>query len=289
LRYRKQAAFELTTPRCTGIFAQVAESEQNTADGRRDRIATLVQSRGFIGVTELSHLLGVSSVTVRTDLDALMGRGILHRIRGGAMSIDPRALAERSFEETQMEAAAAKAAIAAEAVGLVASGMSVLLDVGTTAACVARELLRRDDLHDVTIITNGLAIALSLEPALPRLQVIVTGGTLRPLQHSLVAPLGGLLLGQIRADLALIGCNGVDAAAGITNVNLPEADVKRAMIAAASEVAVIADGSKIGRSRLGKIASVGEVDTIITDPSAPIAALEEIIALDGPRVVVAGA
>lgn len=265
----------------------MVESEPNGAEDRRDRIARLVEERGFAAVAELSDLLGVSSVTVRTDLDALGERGVVRRIRGGAMPAHAVASPERPFEETQREAAVAKAAIAAEAVRLVSSGMSILLDVGTTAAGIARELLRRDDLHGVTVITNGLAVALSLEPAVPRLQVVVTGGTLRPLQHSLVAPLAGLLLDHIHADLAFIGCNGVDADAGITNLNLPEADTKRAMIRAASQVVVVADGAKIGCVRLGKIASAADVDLIITDPSAPAEALERLVALGGPRIVVA--
>ena len=265
----------------------MAEQEQASADERRERIARLVTSRGFVGVTDLSELLGVSSVTVRTDLDALAALGVVRRIRGGAMPVEPHVVAERSFEETQVEASAAKAAIAAEAVRLVAPGMSVLLDVGTTAACVARELLRRHDLHDVTVITNGLAIALTLEPAIPRLQVVVTGGTLRPLQHSLVSPLGGLLLEHVHADIAFIGCNGVDAVRGVTNINLPEAEIKRSMVAAASEVAVLADGSKIGRARLGRVVGLEEVDAVITDATAPRAALDDITALGGPHVILA--
>jgi DeoR family transcriptional regulator, aga operon transcriptional repressor len=262
--------------------------DQSSAEERRARIVALVEGRGFVPVGELSELFGVSAVTVRTDLDALSARGLLRRIRGGAMAADPQALAERPFEETRTEAAAAKAAIAVQAVGMIRSGMSVLLDVGTTAASVAAELLRRTDLHDVTVITNGLSIALGLEPALPRVQVVVTGGTLRPLQHSLVAPLGGLLLDHIHADLALIGCNGVDAVAGITNVNLPEAEIKRAMIGAASEVVVLADGSKLGRARLGKVVGITEVDAIVTDASAPASALDDIEAVPGgPRVIVA--
>jgi len=63
--------------------------------------------------------------------------------------------------------------------------------------------------------------------------VIVTGGTLRRLQHSLVDPMAALLLERMHADLAFIGCNGVDVAHGVTNVNLPEAEVKRRMVAAA--------------------------------------------------------
>ncbi|MCW2933263.1 MAG: DeoR/GlpR transcriptional regulator, partial [Actinomycetia bacterium] len=93
---------------------------------------------------------------------------------------DTARLRERSFEEAAVEAAEAKARIAAAAVDLLESGMSLLLDVGTTAAAVARELLRRDRLRELTVITNGLSIALLLEAAIPRLQVVVTGGTLRP-------------------------------------------------------------------------------------------------------------
>jgi DeoR family transcriptional regulator of aga operon len=165
--------------------------------------------------------------------------------------------------------------------------MSVLLDVGTTTAAVARELLRRDGLRDLTVITSGLSIALVLEAAIPRLQVVVTGGTLRPLQHSLVAPLADLVLGSVHADIALIGCNGVEAEAGVTNINLPEAAVKAAMIAAAARTVVVADGTKIGRVHLGRVTSASAVDVLITDPAAPSAALAELRALEGPRIIVA--
>jgi DeoR family transcriptional regulator of aga operon len=110
---------------------------------------------------------------------------------------------------------------------------------------------------------------------------------LRPLQHSLVAPLADQVLRLLHADLALIGCNGVDAVAGVTNINLPEAEVKAAMIAAAARAVVIADGSKIGRVQLGHVADATAVDVLITDQSAPAAALAELRALDGPRIVLA--
>ncbi len=59
---------------------------------------------------------------------------------------------------------------------------------------MATALVARADLTDVTVVTNSLTTALALEPAVPRFTVVVTGGTLRPLQHSLVAPfMGGVL------------------------------------------------------------------------------------------------
>jgi DeoR family transcriptional regulator of aga operon len=247
----------------------------------------LIEERAFARVTDLSREFGVSAVTVRGDLDALEAEGGIRRIRGGAMPYDEARLGERSFEEAAVEAAEAKARIAAAACDLLEPRMSVLLDVGTTAAAVARELLRRDGLRDLTVITSGLSIALLLEAAVPRIQVIVTGGTLRPLQHSLVAPLADQVLGRVHADLALIGCNGVEAEAGVTNINLPEAEVKAAMIAAAARTAVIADGSKIGRVHLGRVTDACAIDVLVTDPSAPGTALAELRALDGPRIIMA--
>ncbi|MGH3293261.1 MAG: DeoR/GlpR family DNA-binding transcription regulator [Trebonia sp.] len=263
----------------------------NTGE-RRDRMRAIIEEHSFASVAELSGEFGVSSVTVRHDLDALEAEGGVRRIRGGAMPTDAALwgaglLRERPFEEAAVEAATAKARIAAAAADLLEPGMSVFLDVGTTAAAVARELLRRDGLRELTVITSGLSIALLLEAAVPRLSVVVTGGTLRPLQHSLVAPLADQVLGRVHADVALIGCNGVDAEAGVTNINLPEAEVKAAMIAAAARTVVIADGSKIGRVQLGYVADAAAVNVLITDPTAPGAALAELRALDGPRIVLA--
>lgn len=247
----------------------------------------LIAERSFARVAELSREFGVSAVTVRGDLDALEAEGGIRRVRGGAMPFDLARLVERSFEEAAVEAAEAKARIAAKAADLVEPGMSVLLDVGTTTAAVARELLRRDGLRDLTVITSGLSIALLLEAAIPRIQVVVTGGTLRPLQHSLVAPLAGQVLASVHADLALIGCNGVAADAGVTNINLPEAEVKAAMIAAATRTVIVADGSKIGRVCLGRVTDSSAIDVLITDPTAPATALADLRALEGPRVVLA--
>lgn len=278
---------ETEAPAPGALATQALATQVQGTGERRGRMRALIEERAFARVAELSREFGVSAVTVRSDLDALEAEGGIRRIRGGAMPYDAARLRERPFEETAIEAAEAKARIAAAAADLLEPGMSVLLDVGTTAAAVARELLRREELRDLTVVTSGLSIALLLETAIPRLQVIVTGGTLRPLQHSLVAPLAGQVLARVHADVAVIGCNGVDAEAGVTNINLPEAEVKAAMIGAAARTVVIADGSKIGRVHLGHVASVAAVDVLITDPTAPAPALAEVRALDGPRIVVA--
>ena len=73
------------------------------------------------------------------------------------------------------------------------------------------------------------------------------------------------MLEQISAHIAFIGCNGVDADRGVTNLNFAEAEVKRAMIQAAREVVVVADGSKIGAVEAARVCAVSEVDVVVTD------------------------
>jgi DeoR family transcriptional regulator of aga operon len=234
---------------------------------RRKRMGELIADRGFVRVSELARAFGVSEVTVRSDLGALGDGATIRRVHGGAVPWEG-SNRESSFEESLEASAQDKQAIGRLAATLVSSGQSVLLDVGTTTLAVAQALKDRNDLEDLVIITNGLHIALELESEIPRFTVIVTGGALRPLQHSLVQPLARAVLDQVHVDVAILGCNGVDVAHGVTNVNLPEAEVKQLMVAAAERVIVVADASKLGRVSLGTIASLDQVDLVLTSTGA---------------------
>lgn len=236
---------------------------------RRERMLRVIAEHEFVRVSDLSETFGISDVTVRGDLAALEASHAVRRVRGGVMPPARHSSAEPTFEESLKDSAAEKQRIAEHAAAMVTSGTSVLLDVGTTTTAIARALVARADLEGVVVVTNGLTIALELEPAIGRLTVVVTGGTLRRLQHSLVDPMATVLLSGLHADLAFIGCNGVDAEHGITNLNLPEAEVKQRMIRAAARTVVVADGSKLGQAHLGRIAALEDVHTVLTGASAP--------------------
>lgn len=256
---------------------QLPDASGVPAELRQDRIAEQIEAVGFARVTDLAERYGVSPVTVRSDLGALEAEGRVRRVRGGA--VPTGALRhEPTLEQAVRENQAQKTAIARYAASLVQPGQVVILDVGSTTTAIALELVARPALHDVTVVTNGLNLALALEPASDRIDVLVTGGMVRPRQHSLVNPFAGLILEQTSAHIAFIGCNGVDAERGVTNLNFAEAEVKRAMINAAREVVVVADGSKIGAVEAARICGVSDVDVVVTDGSAPehaVAMLEQ--------------
>jgi DeoR family transcriptional regulator, aga operon transcriptional repressor len=252
-----------------------SEEPRVPATLRRERMLAEIRGREFVRVGDLSSRFGVSEMTVRADLDSLASRGKVHRVRGGAI---PRLFAgqEQPFEDSVSSFAAEKVAIGQAAAALLEDGETVLIDVGTTAAAAARAVSARTELGDVVVFTNGLKTALELEPASPRITVVVLGGTLRPLQHSLVDPLATLILEQISVKTVLLGCNGVDAAGGVTNINLPEAEIKKRMLAVAGRRIVIADGSKLGRVEVARLCGIGEVDMLITGSSADPAVVEAL-------------
>jgi DeoR family transcriptional regulator of aga operon len=255
------------------------------AEARRERLLALVAEEGFVRVADASEMFGVSEVTLRSDLSALEAAGALRRVHGGAMAVRGEGR-ESSVEATTERDAEVKRAIGRRAAALVTGGSSILLDVGSTTLAVAHALVERAELADLTVITNGLSIALALEQAIPRFTVVVTGGTLRPLQHSLVNPLASQTLAALHVDLAIVGCNGIDDEGRITNVNLPEAEVKRAMLAAADSRMLVADGSKAGQRHLALITELGEFGTLVTG-GAGADALRATAATAGTRVEVA--
>jgi DeoR family transcriptional regulator of aga operon len=254
---------------------------------RQQAIERVVELDGFARIQDLSDRFEVSAVTIRSDLEALDASGRLRRIRGGAVR-RTGIRQEIPFEVARDEAGPAKAAIARRAVAEVASGDAVVLDVGTTTTAIATELVARGDLRGLTVFTSSLTIAFELEQAAERLDVIVTGGTLRPLQHSLVEPLATRILQDVHADVVFLGCTGVHPTGGVTNLNLPETQVKQAMLRAARRRVVVADGSKFGEIELARVCPVEDAHLIITDASADPEVVEQLRAL-GVAVELVGA
>lgn len=224
----------------------------------------MVEQRDSVSVSELSQLLAVSEVTIRSDLSDLERAGLLRRTRGGAA----RPLVtrfEQPIEETRKQHAQAKRRIGQAAAALVHDGDTVMLDVGSTTSEIARHL--SPTLSGVTVVTNGLNIALELE-RLPGVRIVVTGGTLRRLQHSLVSPYGLDLIARFRPDTLFLGCNGVDVAGGVTNANVEEAEIKARMVEVARTTVVVADHSKLGQVAAATVAPLAALDTLITDRRA---------------------
>ena len=94
-------------------------------------------------------------------------------------------------------------------------------------------------------------------------------------------------LEKLHADQCFLATHSFSEDTGATYPHLEEAMVKRAMIAAAAEVTLLADSSKYGRTSMVQVASLGELQRIITnEPIAEEAVVK--LRLAGVEVVVVG-
>ena len=253
------------------------------ASQRQDRILEQVAVHGAARVSELVELLGVSDMTVRRDIDALAGRGLVARVHGGVTAAGGRSAEEPGFVAKSTLQITEKVAIAREAVRLVEPGAAVAISAGTTTYEVAR-LLRH--VERLTVVTNSIPVAQLLHEEQPAdMTVILTGGIRTP-SDALVGPVAVQALEGLHVDWLFMGVHGFDVRAGLTTPNMVEGDTDRALIACARQVVVTADSSKWGVVALTTIAGLDEVDVLVTDSGLPPGA-HDVLGERVDRLVVA--
>lgn len=233
---------------------------------RRTTIRELLEENGRVSVEDLTLRFGVSNVTIRNDLTALEELGLLRRTHGGAIAFsadDSRA--DLLFADRQTTQAEEKIRIGQAAARLVRDGDIIALDNGTTANFIAQYLT---ECHDLTVITNGLAVALELENK-PGITVMVTGGSIHSGSMALVGEWTRNNLSTINIDKAFMSCKGISATEGLTDVNSFIVETKRALVASARQTIAVADYTKWGRKSFATFAPVGKIDVAITDDKAP--------------------
>ncbi len=187
---------------------------------REQAILSELDASGRVEVSDLSHRFGVSTVTVRKDLEGLERRGMLRRIRGGAL-VAPR-VDEGAFDFRHRVAANAKRAVARRAASLVRPGDVIAMDSSTTCYYLAEELLR---VQPLTVITNGLRTS-SLLLQQSEAAVIMPGGVLRRASESMVGFLSDVLTaaaGSTRASSVSSG----SASSAVCSTSRPRRRTRR--------------------------------------------------------------
>jgi DeoR/GlpR family transcriptional regulator of sugar metabolism len=242
-------------------------------DSRREAILGYMSDRDRISVADLSQLLGVSEVTIRKDLDALEGQGLLMRVHGGAVGSGRRQL-ELYFAAREEQHREKKRRIAQAAAEMIGPHQRLFLDASTTALQIARLIKSRSDL---VVVTNGLYTALELNFS-EGITTLVVGGRMRRRSSSLVGAAGHAMLERLRVDIGFFGAAGLTARNGLMENDSDEAQLKHWMVGASGMVVGIVDSSKFGITKLNAFALPREIDRIITDDGAPegiVASLRE--------------
>jgi DeoR/GlpR family transcriptional regulator of sugar metabolism len=228
---------------------------------RLDVTLRLVRNAGTAALGDLAARLGVSEMTVRRDLDELQRRGLVRRVRGGAVAVDAP---ENGFAARAGWQAGLKDRIGRAAAELVEPGSTVLLDAGTTTVHVARHLAGRAPL---TVAALSLPVAEALADQ-PGIRLLVVGGDVRPGERSIAGPVAAAVLAALSFDVFVMSIGAVSAEAAWSEFTLEDAAVKQAGLRQAARTLVVADASKLGVRAFARVADLGAVERLVTDASA---------------------
>ncbi|MBC7723166.1 MAG: DeoR/GlpR transcriptional regulator [Burkholderiaceae bacterium] len=249
---------------------------------REEVILNELSTTGRVLVNDLAAKLGVSTVTVRKDLDSLEQRALLRRVRGGAVVASSGE--EGAFSERLRRDSTNKRELAREVATLVHDGDVITVDSSTTSYYLAHELLDR---RDLMVITSGMRAAL-LFMEHSTATVVVPGGVLRRASGSMVGAFSNVLEGRGRIAKGFFGVATLSTRLGLLELSSEEAETKRSLLNACDAVYVTLASSKIGSFGLHSFAEGNQVTGIFTDERADDSFLRDWAALGVPVTRVAG-
>jgi DeoR/GlpR family transcriptional regulator of sugar metabolism len=234
---------------------------------RHEYILKQINLHNKVLSSDLSSQLQVSDDTIRRDLSELAELGEIIKVHGGALS--------RSYhfpsQQNNVYAQSAKKEIARKAMSLLKEGMIVLTEAGTTMLEMVR--LIPEDL-EATFFTVSPLMALELAEK-PLLKVYLIGGQVDLYSQIAMGEKPVSELADIKVDLCFLGANAIDARHGLTEVDWNVVQVKKAMIKAASKLAVITISEKLNTVHKMKVCRAANLDYLITELKANDKRLDE--------------
>jgi len=227
---------------------------------RREMIIRRLRREQTLSVVQLTEIFNCSHMTVRRDIAVLEQEGLVFSVPGG-VRLASQATLEPSHHHRVILDAEQKRRMAVIAAQYLKPGMVVYLDAGTTTLCLVPHII---ELAGITVVTNDFSIVMALAEA-RHVKVIHTGGVL---DHDNITAIGTLAADTLRnlaTDIAFISSSAWDLQRGITTPSEAKVEVKKAAMAGASQVVLMATSSKYGTFGMYRVADLDRFDPIISD------------------------
>jgi DeoR/GlpR family transcriptional regulator of sugar metabolism len=232
-----------------------------TVEERRENILRIIEDKKKVSVSELKGLFNTSSVTIGNDLAALEKQGYIIKNFGYAEIRKAAVLSNDDKIENYEE----KKRIAKHALKLIPDNSSVLLYTSNSVLILSRMIKEKSNIN---IVTNSFKIAHEVSTNLDA-RVIIMGGYYKMDNQSTFGEIAEAQLKTYNCDMLFFTANGVSASGGLTIDEPYERGMNLAMMESPMKKILLADGSKIGKTRFVPFSPVTAVDLIITDKSAP--------------------
>lgn len=249
---------------------------------RQNQILQRLQKNGIIVIDEISHELGVSTLTIRRDLDVMAEKGLVERFHGGAKNIERVLNTDPAIAQNDSSQEHKKRLIAYAASLMVEPDDTIFINSSTTALKMLEFLCDKN----IIVITNN-ANALSYADK-AKFSLFFTGGEINPFKHSMVGDVSIHMLRSLHANKCFIGVSGINEKGELCSAGLKETTVNITMMEQTNkQIVILADSTKIGVQHNFDIGSLDNATHVITDQSATEKQLK-ILRSHSADVVVAG-
>ena len=237
------------------------------SNARHKYIKETAFKNGEIIISDVANELGVSTETIRRDINILAGMGVLEKVHGGAVPVRMNSK-ENKYSERKATNEQVKRKLGAFISKEIKNCATVFLSSGTTVESITDF---PDQGNTVSVITNSLAIAESIGRSndRPCVNVILLGGKFNFEEHYTY---GSEVVANIRnyhADAVVISAVGIDEQ-GAMCASSDEGIIMSEMINSSAKVILLADSSKFGKKAVFRHCPIDKIDYIVTDNSNPI-------------------
>jgi DeoR/GlpR family transcriptional regulator of sugar metabolism len=226
---------------------------------RQEHILSAINAHAAVEVSYLAEELGVSTQTVRRDLDELSGNGVINRTYGGA------AVRRVGLEPTLMErsrmATSERSIIADLAVELFSNGEVIMLAAGVTTYYLAKKLAARYD--QLQVFTNNLSAGLVLAKK-PGIRVVFAPGDLDAKEECVCGAEALAFFEKFRADTVVFGASGLFEG-GACEVHSGIAWIDRVMLRQSRRSILLLDHTRLGRPHMELVCPPNEIDVVVSD------------------------
>ena len=230
---------------------------------RQEEILRILQEKKTVTGGYLAELLYVSLPTIRRDLAKLESQGLVQRSHGGVrLNLEPNNEIPIQFRNTYNKRE--KFRLCKAAARLVREGDVVFMD-GSTTVLPLIGLLK--DIHNLTVITNGVHAAVMLGKA--GIRAYSTGGELIECSMAFAGPIAQKTVRGFNADVCFFSSSGLSEDGWISDYSEAETALRRAMIENAGRSVFLCDSSKIGRRSAFNLMHLEELTCAVVGQALP--------------------
>lgn len=247
---------------------------------RQQELLELIASSGAQQIDGLAHRFGLTTQSIRRDINVLCELGLARRLHGG---VDLPVLPQNSPVNARSRLqSAAKQLIAERIASEIPDGSTVFLGIGTTVQATAVALR---DHHSLIAVTNNLDVALVLGDV-PEIELHVTGGLWRANDRDVVGLESIRYFEKFHATHAVVGAGALSAATGALDFSHRDAQITTAILENSRLSYLAADVTKWDRPAAVRAAPFSSFSTFVTDHLPQDPAVHDALAASGIRVVV---